>query len=238
MKEWVSKELKTLDLGDKRLNLRLGKILSDLSEHPEQSVPQAIEEVSQVQACYDFWANRHIKPEDIIAAHRDATLERVRGRKVVLAVQDTTELEFAPKKGRRGLGSISKQGAEGLKVHNILAVSDQGVPLGLLGQRVWARDKVRKGKGYENRKRKIEDKESYRWIECLRATQEMMPEETEVITICDREGDIFELLTEPRREGSHLLIRAAQGRNIKKDVGKEQRDKGWESRKENLLKLT
>ena len=72
----------------------------------------------------------------IIEAHKKATIEKIKGEKVVLAMQDTTELEFAPKKGRRGLGSISKQGAEGLKVHNVLAVSGEGVPYGLLKQKL------------------------------------------------------------------------------------------------------
>ncbi len=50
MKLWVEKELKYLDLGDKRLNTRLGKILSDLSEHPHETVPQAIDKPSDVQS--------------------------------------------------------------------------------------------------------------------------------------------------------------------------------------------
>ena len=217
MKSWVAEELKFADLGDKRLNTRLGKIVSELSEHPAESVPQAIERPSDVQATYEFWENRHVKAQKIIEAHKKATVERIKSEKRVIAVQDTTDFEFAPKKGRRGLGSISKQGAEGLKVHNVLAVSGEGIPLGLLKQKVWVREKVRKGTGYIERKRKIEEKESFRWIESLRETQEAIPEEIEVITICDREGDIFELLAEPRRSGSHLLIRAAQNRRVKKE---------------------
>ena len=194
MKAWVSEEIKYLDLGDKRLNTRLGKIISELSEHPHETVPQAIDKPSDVQATYEFWENRHVKASKIIEAHKKATIEKIKGEKVVLAVQDTTDLEFAPKKGRRGLGSISKQGAEGLKVHNVLAVSGEGIPYGLLKQKVWAREKVRKGKGYVERKRKIEEKESFRWIESLRETLESIPEDIELITVCDREGDIFELL--------------------------------------------
>ncbi len=217
MKSWVCEELKFADLGDKRLNTRLSKIVSELSEHPHETVPSAIEKASDVQACYEFWENPHVKAQKIIEAHKKATIERIKSENLVLAVQDTMDLEFAPKKGRRGLGSISKQGAEGLKVHNVLAVSGEGVPLGLLKQKVWARDKVRKGKGYVERKRKIEEKESFRWIESLRETQEAIPEEIEVITVCDREGDIFELLGEPRRSRSHLLIRAAQDRRVKEE---------------------
>ena len=42
MKLWVEEVLKFLDLGDKSLNTRLGKIVSDLSEHPHEIVPQAL----------------------------------------------------------------------------------------------------------------------------------------------------------------------------------------------------
>ncbi|MEL4897479.1 IS4 family transposase [Crocosphaera sp. Alani8] len=222
MKLWVEEELKFFDLGDKRLNTRLEKIVSELSEHPHETVPQAIEKPSDVQACYEFWENRHVKAEKIIEAHKKATIEKIKEEKVVLAVQDTTDLEFAPKKGRRGLGSISKQGAKGLKVHNVLAVSGEGIPYGLLKQKVWAREKMRKGKGYVERRRKIEEKESFRWIESLREVQEVIKEDIELITVCDREGDIFELLAEPLREGSQLLIRAAQNRRVKTE---EQIDK-------------
>ncbi|MDJ0661125.1 MAG: transposase DNA-binding-containing protein [Crocosphaera sp.] len=50
MKAWVTEELKYLDLGYKRLNKRLGKMVSELSEHPYESVPQEIEKPSDVQA--------------------------------------------------------------------------------------------------------------------------------------------------------------------------------------------
>ena len=47
----------------------------------------------------------------------------------------------------------------------------------------------------------------------------MIPTEISVITIADREADIYELFAQPRRIGSHLLIRAAQNRRVKKGNG-------------------
>ncbi|MDJ0730849.1 MAG: IS4 family transposase [Crocosphaera sp.] len=78
MKTWVEEELKYLDLGDKRLNTRLGKMVSELSEHPHETVPQAIEKPSDVQATYEFWENRHVKAEKIIEAHKKATIEKIK----------------------------------------------------------------------------------------------------------------------------------------------------------------
>ena len=78
-----------------------------------QELSQQLPQQGDIQATYEFWSNRHVKAEKIIEAPKKATIERIKSEKVVLAVQDTTELEFAPKKGRTGLGSISKKGAEG-----------------------------------------------------------------------------------------------------------------------------
>ncbi|WP_013334785.1 IS4 family transposase [Gloeothece verrucosa] len=215
MNNWVTEELKTADLGDKRLNKRLSVIVEGLASKPDKTIPQTFENPSQAQAAYEFWSNPHVKASQIIAAHRDATLLRIKNHSIVLVIQDTTDLEFASLATRRGLGEISKQGAEGIKVHNVLAVTSEGIPLGLIKQKAWVRKKMRKGKTYEERKRKIEEKESYRWLESLKETQELVPAQTEVVTICDREGDIFELFAFPRREKSHLLIRAAQDRTVK-----------------------
>ena len=101
-------------------------------------------------------------------------------------------------------------------MHNVLAVSESGVPLGLLEQKVWAREKARKGKGVQERKRAIADKESQRWLDSLETSQSVIPQEIGVITIADREADIYELFAHRRREGSHLLLRAAQNRRVLK----------------------
>jgi hypothetical protein len=81
---------------------------------------------------------------------------------------------------------------------------------------MWAREKVRKDKRVQERKRAIGEKESYRWLESLETSQNLIPPEISLITIADREADIYELFAQPRRKGSHLLIRAAQNRRIKK----------------------
>ncbi len=84
---------------------------------------------------------------------------------------------------------------------------------------MWAREKPRKGKGVKERRRKIAEKESYRWLESQDRSQGLIPTEISLITIADREADIYELFAQPRRIGSHLLIRAAQNRRVLKGNG-------------------
>lgn len=210
---WVSEELRDVDLGDVRRNRRLVQIVEDIAAQPNASVPQAMRDDAAVQGVYDFWANRRVQPEKIIAAHARRTVERMAEHRTVLAIQDTTELDYSGHGSTSGLGPISNPKARGLKVHTVLAASAGGVPLGVLHQQVWSRARSRSAV----KCREIEDKESHRWLESLERTQGIVPSETRVITIADREGDIYELFALPRRQNSEFLIRAAQNRNTKAD---------------------
>ena len=216
---WAKEELSRADLGDKRRNRRLIKIVEDLVEQPNESVPQASRDNAAMQGMYEFWANRRIKVSEIIEAHTVATIERIQKYERILVIQDKTELDLGQRKRTRGIGAISNKGAKGIHVHNVLAISSDGVPLGLLEQKDWVREKARKGKGYQEKKREIAEKESQRWLDSLKTSEKLIPKEIEIITIADREADIYELFAQPRREGSHLLIRAAQNRRVKKGNG-------------------
>ncbi|MBD2012447.1 IS4 family transposase [Microcoleus sp. FACHB-53] len=212
---WAAEELKTVNLGDKRRNRRLIKIVEDLSAMPIASVTQAARDGAAVQGIYEFWGNVRVGSNEILAAHRDSTLARVEGQELVLAVQDTTELDFSSQPCKQGLGALSKKDAHGLKVHSVLCVSPLGVPLGVLHQKVWAREKNRRTTGHQDRKRAIEQKESHRWLESLELTQQWIPQDKQVVTVADREADIYELFALPRREGSEFLIHACQPRGVK-----------------------
>ena len=98
-------------------------------------------------------------------------------------------------------------------------MSNSGVPFGLLDQRLWARTGRRYRTGSASRSksksRLIAQKESGRWLESLKHTEAAVPETTSVITIADREADIYELFSQPRRMWSDLLIRVHQDRQVK-----------------------
>ncbi len=219
---WAMAELSEVNLGDKRLNRRLVKIVEDLSARLGASVPQASRDKAAMQGTYDFWSNRRVDADEILAGHQASVVKRIGEQRVVLAIQDTSELDYSEhRKGTNGLGPISDPDARGLKLHSVLAVSEAGVPLGVLHQRMWSRE-VGRGVRKERQQRPIEEKESIRWLESLEISQSLVPEAVEVITVADREADIFELFAHPRRVNSELLIRAAQNRNTKRSEFSEE----------------
>ena len=220
---WAQEELAEADFGDKRLTKRFIQIVSDIAAQPEASIPQACGDEGATKATYRFLDNENVTPEAIRASHRSKTVERVKGYKVVLAVQDTTSLNYTAHKVTSGLGPIDGNGSNGMHVHSVLAVSSDGIPLGLVHQQVWARDPNEKGKKEKRKKLPIEEKESYRWLQSLEATKQAMTEDTHIITVTDREGDIFEFFALERPHNMDLLIRAVQDRRVQvddSDIGK------------------
>jgi hypothetical protein len=132
----------------------------------------------------------------------------------VLAIQDTTDLDFTHHPATKGLGPLEHLTMRGLKVHSVLCVSSDGVPLGLVHQEVWARDPKAVGKRHRRRKLETKDKESQRWLSALGATQKAIPEGVRVITVADREADMYDLFAAPRKGGVELLIRASHNRRV------------------------
>jgi hypothetical protein len=212
---WAAEELKTVNLGDKRRNRRLIKIVEDLSAMPQASVTQAARDEAAVQGIYEFWGNVRVESNEILAAHRDSTLERVSAQSIVLAVQDTTELDFSSQHKTQGLGALSKKDAQGLKVHSVLCVSPVGVPLGVLHQKVWAKREKQTDDGVCGPEKSNRAKRKSPLAGELELTQQWIPQDKKVVTVADREADIYELLALPRRDGSEFLIRACHSRGVK-----------------------
>ncbi len=222
MKGWAASELQFADLGDVRRNKRLVRLVEDLAAQPNASVPQASGDLAATQAAYDFWSSPHIKAEAIRQAHQSSTIERVKQHSIVIAIQDTTELNFSHHPSKKGMGYLDNTSSRGLKVHSVFGSSANGVPIGVLHQQVWARDPAQLGKKYQRHKKPTQEKESQRWLTATDATQKLIPHETVVVTVADREADIYDLLVLPRHFNSHLLIRATHNRRVKRDAQAQQ----------------
>lgn len=217
---WAAEELRTVDLGDERLDRRLVKAVEALAEQAGRSVPQACGSAAAAKAVYRFWDNEHVDAQDIRAAHTMATCARCLVYPVVLAIQDTTSLDFTGHRAVGGLGYLERGHLRGLKVHSTLAASEDGVPLGLLDQKVWVRADEELGKKKDCHQKLTQDKESQRWIDALQSTQALLAALPCVITVCDAEADIFDLLAQPRPANSHVLIRVAQSRRVEGEYGR------------------
>ena len=101
----------------------------------------------------------------------------------------------------------------GVKVHSCIVVTPEGLSLGLLEQSYETREEAKsKLTKAEKAARRIEEKESYRWLEMLRDSTKDIPDSVSVITVCDREGDFYELYAEALELGKDFVIRVTHDR--------------------------
>ncbi len=219
---WARRELCGVDLGDPRRGERLVNVLEDFYARPNASVPQACyHSWGRLKGAYRLLSNDDVSMRDILAPHYASTAERMNTEPVVLAVQDTTSLNYSTHAATTGLGTIASaaDGALGLEVHDTLACTPGGVPLGLLDVQVWARDPAAFGKKHTRRTRPIEAKESYKWLASFQAAahaQRLCPH-TRVVSVGDREADVFELFALALSRDDHpaLLVRATADRRVR-----------------------
>lgn len=214
-RDWAEAELGAVALGDTRLTSRLVELARSLARAPDTSLPQALPKWSELKAAYRFFDNAKAVPEHILSGHIKATRLRTQTVSIVLAVQDTTYLNWEHHPATQGLGRLSDAG-RGIICHSTLAVTPERLPLGLLAQRNWVRDDEMFGKLPSHKKRPLEDKESVKWldsVEALSLAREASPE-TCFISVGDREADVFELFAMKRPVGVELLVRASWNRVV------------------------
>lgn len=160
--------------------------------------------------------------------HYAATEERIGARagEVILVAQDTTSINYRHLPQTLGLGPIgtTADGAQGLHLHSSWAMSTQGLPLGFVDARCWAREVEAFGKKALRHDLPIEQKESYRWIKAYRelaAVQQRHPDVT-LVSVADREADIYELFGEAAQDPNapKLLIRAKHDRALEDEAAR------------------
>jgi len=230
--DWIIEELTTLSLGDKRLNERAKLVLTQLSRNPTDSIPTACCGAAETKAAYRFFDNDQVTPEKIEKAHIDATLFRMGEHPVVLIPQDTTVLNFSKQYARQDAGPTTKDSTHGIYLHSAIAVTPDKVCLGVLSSKQWHREALLKLSRRERTKRdyslSIEEKESFRWLENYNKANDYAKKlpNTTIVSIADREGDIYGIYEEAQKIFSkedakaHYLIRAKTDRKVCTEHGK------------------
>jgi hypothetical protein len=157
-------------------------------------------------------ANEAVTVEEMVAHRATFVAAAAKGRHV-LAIQDTSEINFQAQSGRKhGLGKVGNGTDVGMFVHPVLAVDAQTQEcLGLVDAQVWRRTK-KKDKNYK--RLPIEKKESYRWVQGGNQAKEVLAEADMVTVIDDREGDIYEKWARLPDARTHLLTRASRDRSL------------------------
>lgn len=212
---WCESEFASIELGDERLNRRFISFAQRILSNPESSINEACIGWAETKAAYRMLDNEKLDPDCILEAHRESLAVRIKGQKTVLAIQDTTYFRFdalvdlrkeAPRRRFRDM--------HGIVMHHCLAVSPDGLPYGQIFQKLYDRDVGSYyGGHYDHQKIPIEQKESFRWIEGLRATQDFSENhDVNFVTLADRECDIYEFLQEATILEADFVIRAAKDR--------------------------
>jgi hypothetical protein len=226
---WVERETARCEFADVRLDRRFRELLVQIGDAVGESIPMACQDWANTKAAYRFFSNERVDEGDILEGHFQATHDRFAvSEDAVLVLHDTTEFSFqrespdrigitySVNSGRDKKGRIRDHTVCGILMHSSLAVTTDGLPLGLTAVKFWNRKKF---KGTAALKRKvnptrvpIEKKESIRWLENLKQSTELLDEPERCIHVGDRESDIYELFCTASEIGTHFLVRTCVDR--------------------------
>lgn len=227
--DWAEEEFGRVDWADSRLKDRLLTLARDFMAQPGKPIPQLGEgSQAKAKAAYRFFDNPQVDLQTLLLSHTQSAVERLRTHKVVLAVQDTSDLNYSHHPATEGLGPLQSKDdlTVGLKLHSTLAFTTTGTPLGLLDVQCWARDGSTEGQKNARRRLPIEQKESFKWIKSYRQVAEVqrLCPDTMLVSVGDREADIYELFQEAlaNPSGPKLLIRAEKSRERRIDQDEDE----------------
>ena len=180
---WAEQEFGTLRLHDNRMKERLITIAQDFYNRPQGNIPEACGTKARTIGAYRFLGNKKVTMDVILTPHTEATIERIKEHRIVLAPQDTSTLNYYTHPATTGLGPINNisNSSVGLILHDTLAFTEEGTPLGVLDAQCWARDPEDKGKSKRRKTLPIEEKESMKWLRSFRRVaeiQKLCPETT------------------------------------------------------------
>lgn len=221
---WTQEEFSSHAFNDDRLYKRLIKITTALADSPSLSINQACADWGAIKGAYRFFDNNAVSSDSILGPHYVSTFERSLPDTRILVVQDTSKINYDSHKATDGLSSYSStNGFEtmGLITHTALAVNTDGVPLGVIDQKTWARaveTENEKKPGHKGFKRPIEEKESYRWLETLKKSKARLPGK-EIVVVGDRESDIYEFFQEALVEDVSFVVRSCYSRIVEDKSG-------------------
>lgn len=222
--EWAEHEFGGDAIGDKRLRDRIIKIAKDKGEDPFASYAKVANGVkSDIAQYYRLLKNKSkkITIESLMAKHKENTICRMAGFDEVLVPHDSSSINYGTLKQTKGLGKIGKnknsEGTLGLLTHTRLACTLDGIPLGVLGSPCIAPE-IHKEETRHRDDIPIEEKLSYRWVQGYEddiKVGKKLPT-TQIITIFDREGDIFEIfsIADLNREKNPIIVRSNHNRKI------------------------
>ena len=222
---WAEEQFGRTDLGDARRTARLVRIGASAAGSPAGTVTAVFDDDAERQGAYDFLESPHIPAEAVERGVGEAAARRCGEESRIFVAVDGSSLTFVDRTGERGLGAVGTYaaGAKGLKVITALAISDSGVPIGVLRQVAWRRPSERPTNRRTAGKRPVAKKETRHWLAAITDTAERMATAgatTRVTYLIDREGDSAAMLTTLVATGHGFIVRGSWDREVAAEDGR------------------
>jgi Transposase Tn5 dimerisation domain/Transposase DNA-binding len=171
-----------------------------MAMNPTASLPRQSSGWADLKAAYRLLNNDRIKPGDIGAVHRELTRQACAGHKLILCVQDDSDL------------AAVKIEAEQNLMHTTLAVTPDARLLGVLDQKFVMRGE--KHSKQETRKQRADRwKESDLWLEAVTDVGQAPPG-CRFVQVCDRGADDLRFFNRCIKQDSGFVVRAKHDRCV------------------------
>ena len=221
---WATNIFGECEFGDARLTKRMEKIGTQLSQTIGSSLSASCDgNEAALEGSYRFIRNNRVTAEKIAEGGYKATIKACKGRRTLLAIEDTTSMSFSHEV-KEQLGDICSHKEayhKGFLIHSSLIIDgEKEATIGLIEQHRWCREGATFGKKRQRDTRAYQDKESYKWEENAKAIALRLGKlMSRVITVCDREADVYEYLQYKMHNSQRFIIRAQHDRALHKETG-------------------
>lgn len=220
---WAKAIFGQASLGDLRRTRRLVTLAASLAQHTGLSVVKSASSSADIEGAYRLLRNPCVLPAAIAEAGFLATAKTARKYPLLLALEDTTTINFSHSGACGELGNTTTcPKTRGLLAHSVLLYApDRARMVGLIDQQRWTRNTTEYGKKHQRKERPYEEKESVKWqTSSGLMAQRLGDVQSNVISVCDREADIWQYLEYKVSQGQRFVVRAAQNRRLENSPGK------------------
>lgn len=216
---WAETVFGECSLGDKRLTKRLVQMGKQLSNFTGTSLVKSCEgQDSLIEGSYRLLRNERVKADAIAVGGYDSTARIAKDIPLLLAIEDSTTLSYHHdvKKELGPTGPKANARTAGYIVHTTMLMdAEQEKTVGLIAQERWCRDSKAHGKKHKKDDTAYEEKESYKWEKNTHQLEKRLGTKlSNVISVCDREADIYEYIHYKRDNNQRFVVRASHNRQL------------------------
>ena len=213
---WAQEELASFTGGHRARHRRAVRLLDAMFRRPLGTPCATFSRARERKGAYRFLASRRFEHTQLIDAMGRATARRCRGLPFVLVAIDGSSAAHTDTTGTHGVGSVGsrRNGGLGIKIMAALAMTLDGVELGVAALRLWARPLTPDPRPHVYRP--LADKESHHWPACQHAFERYLRVERVTAQpwyLMDAEADALHVLLRGL-EGTRFTVRLNHDRNL------------------------